>query len=146
MVNLDFVRYILEEYSYIGSARRHFKVNPRLLIFDREFENDESFTLRLAAHSSDAVLAYLWDNYGYLFNERHLEDVTKFLVHRQKYESLNHLLKSETTSILFRNSPLTFRSRYIGLMGESVPVESKNYLQQYPYNLLDKQVEEDKLG
>ena len=149
---MDLVKFLLEEYSFVGAARATHKVNPRYIIMDPLNDGDETLTLRLAASHSH-IFQYLWETYGFLFTDQHLLTVTKYLLLVKNFECLQFVISSATTQTLFLNAPLPFRSAFISLISEAAlegsAVEVKNAiigaLQQYPFTQLDKQVEDEKL-
>ena len=95
-------------------------VDPRIILVNRENEDDETLTLRLSIEFyPDSSLFYrFWAYYPHLFTERNLLTVTKFMLFLRKFDYVYFILNSNTTHRIFLNSSESFRREYVNLFDE----------------------------
>jgi hypothetical protein len=94
-------------------------VDPRIILLGTDEDEDETLSLRLAIMNNNFfVFLLFWNNFGYLYNDTHMMTVTRFILHQQRFEMLEELLKSDTTYKIFKNSPKSSRLAFIEIINE----------------------------
>jgi hypothetical protein len=149
------VNYILSEHRIIASNRQLVGVDPRIILANRENEDDETLTLRLAIEFyPDSSLFYrFWAYYPHLFNERHLMTVTRFMLFLRKYDYVQSILNSNTAHRIFLNSSEYFRREYVDLFNESTlqyydrREEILTMIKEWhPYRVLESEINSERLS
>ena len=111
-----FVRYLLKEHQTITSSRQSKLVDPRIILSNSFSEEDETLTLRLALQLQHMnIFQLLWDDFFFLYTERHLYTIAKYLFSLELYDQLNTFLSSGTTQTLFLRSSNERRQDFLDL-------------------------------
>ncbi len=53
--NYELVKFLMEDYKYIGLQRNQYNVNPRILLMDSLSSEDETFSIRLAIYTHSDI-------------------------------------------------------------------------------------------
>jgi hypothetical protein len=149
------VNYILSEHKVIASNRQLTNVDPRIILANRENEDDETQTVRLSIEFyPDSSLFYrYWAYYPHLFTEKHLMIITKFMLYLRKFDYVYFILNSNTTHRIFLNSSESFRREYVNLFNERTLAnyDKKNEIltavtEWHPYRVLERDLTNERLS
>jgi len=121
-------------------------LDQRALLIGTSQDEDETFCLRLAiANQNYPLMELFWTHFDYLYDERHLMTLARFLMFLGPSRTgplLEPFLQSATTKRLFVNSPQSFRDEFVELfsaqsMTEVMPAGVRMILQDHYVHPVD---------
>jgi hypothetical protein len=122
------VQYLLIEHmtpSGVKGIPKH--LDPRSLLIGTSQDEDETFCLRLAlANTNLPLLELFWSHFDYLYDERHLMTVARYLMFLGPARTgplIEPFLMSKTTQRLFLNSPFMLREEFVELFSGQAQAE-----------------------
>jgi hypothetical protein len=150
------IKYILKEHQVITSSRQTKLVDPRIILNNSYAEEDETLTLRLAINTGNyQIFMFLWDEFPFLYTERHLYILAKYLLELQLFDQLPSFLNSGTTHQLFLRSSNEYRQEFVDLFAQEnveqckdnwIKIEICNTIAQYPYTHKDYELANNELS
>lgn len=141
----NLVRYIITEHKVLSSKKQTPKsIDPRIILMGTEQDNDETFSLRLAISNVPQAFFMFWNDFPFLYDERHMMTIARFLLFNNKMEMIEQFLQSETTQMLFRNAPRSIRDQFLELfIGQNI---APGILQAEPFSMNDElDLDEDQM-
>ncbi len=100
---------------------------------------DETMTLRiaLAAPEGYPLFRYFWHTHWYLYTDKHLYDVARFICKEGKFDIFGEFMASNTTKSIFTNSDANSRTKFVTMLQSFQNTDIQMLLESFPFNFLD---------